>query len=121
MIGPIDGEASQEIWVDLVLGIGDGGAGPAVDGMYAHDLHEPGDVAPAHSVSPPTQFVHYPAAAVEGPGQVDLVYVPHHLEVTLRKRFLLVVEGRPCKLEQAALPGEWQGMLGRDHLFALVP
>lgn len=51
MVGPGDGKASQEVEVDLVPGIGDGGAGAAVYGPDAHDLHEPGDASPADVVS----------------------------------------------------------------------
>jgi hypothetical protein len=66
VIGPGDIQALEQVGIDLVFGIGDGDAGPAPDGLDAHEPHEPGDVAPSHLVSQATQFVHDPAAAVEG-------------------------------------------------------
>lgn len=65
--------------------------------------------------------MHDPAAGVEGPGEVGLARMPHHLQVTRLQGFRLLVEGGPGKLGQAALPGCWQRMLGRDHFLALVP
>jgi len=53
--------------------------------------------------------------------KVDLFDVPYHLKVALFERLPLVIEGWPCKLEQAALQGKGQGMLGLNSLFALVP
>ena len=121
VVGNGDIHASQQVRIDLVLDVGNGGAGPAVDGADSHQLYELGDMAPTDVVSQAAQFVHDPAAAVEGICQVDLVDMPHHLQVILSKGLLLVVDAGPGKLEQVALPGCRQRMLGRDHFFALVP
>jgi hypothetical protein len=79
-------------------------------------------VTPAHVLVPQSpELVHDPAAAVEEIFQVNLIDMSHHLQVTLFERLGLVVEGGPGKLEQVALPGGRQRMLGVDHFFALVP
>lgn len=66
VVGNGDIHARGQVRMDLVLDVGDGGAGPALDGADSHQLYELGDTAPTDVVSQAAQFVHDPAAAVEG-------------------------------------------------------
>jgi hypothetical protein len=105
--------------MDLVAGLGSGGARTAIERLYPHPphqrLHMPAaDLAPLGS-----QQASQHSRAGEGKLQMQPVETPHDREIGVRHRPRQVINAAAADLQNFRLPGDRQIMLAVDHRFAL--
>ena len=96
-------------------------ASPGVDGLNAHQRHQPSDSFAFDDVAKSTQMRGHLGPAIEGCAQELLVNQAHQLQVQRRLGSRLIVEGGPIKPQQVALPSYTQSrMLVLNHAPSLT-
>ena len=110
---------AQQIRVDLVAGLGLGGARTAIERLYPHPLHQRLHV-PAADLAPlgHQQASQHPRAG-EGKLQMQPVETPHDRQVGRRHRPWQVVDAATADAQNLRLLGDRQIVLTVDHRFAL--
>src|SRR5947207_2900760 len=114
-----DLHAGQEVGMDLVAGVGSGGAGTAIERFYPQPQHQrvhmpAADLAPLESQQPSQH-----TRSGEGILQVQPVETPHDLEVGVRHWSRQIINAAAADLQNFGLPGDRQIMFTVDHRFAL--
>src|SRR6202011_4601948 len=114
-----DLDAAQQIRIDLVAGLGLGGARTAIERLYPHPphqrLHMPAaDLAPLQS-----QQASQHTRTGEGELQVQPIQMPHDREVGRRHRARQIINAAAADLQNFRLLGDRQIVLTVDHRFAL--
>src|SRR5712675_2921758 len=112
-------QAAQQIRMDLVTGLGLGGARTAIERLYPHPphqrLHMPAaDLAPLQS-----QQASQHTRTGEGVFQVQPIELPHDREVGGRYRSRQVIDAAAADLQNFRLLDVRQIVLAVDHRFAL--
>jgi hypothetical protein len=105
--------------MDLVAGLGPGGARTAIERLYPHPPHQrlrmpAADLAPLGS-----QQVSQHSRTGEGKLQMQPVETPHDREIGVRHRPRQVIDAATADLQNFRLPGDRQIVLTVDHRFAL--
>jgi hypothetical protein len=98
LVGPLDRQAAQQVWVDLVTRRRAAQVRFRIKSFDSHNPHEP---LGAFAVHP--QHHRHAAAAEEGTFQIQLVEPPHQAQVLGALRPRLVVVGRARQTQQFAL------------------
>jgi hypothetical protein len=110
LVGPLDGEAAQQIRIDLVSWCGAAQIGFRINGFDAQNAHQPLDALAVDS-----QRHRHAAAAEERAVQIQFVQSPEQTQVLLALRPRLIVVAGAWQAEQLALPQDAQlGMLRVD-------
>ena len=114
-----DLDAAQQIRIDLVAGLGLGGARTAIERLYPHPphqrLHMPAaDLAPLQS-----QQASQHTRTGEGILQVQPIETLHDREVGGRHRARQIINAAAADLQNLCLLGDRQIMFTVDHRFAL--
>src|SRR3981189_1657757 len=112
-------QATQQIRMDLVAGVGLGGARTAIERLYPHPphqrLHMPAaDLAPLQS-----QQASQHTRTGEGILQVQPIQMPHDREVGGRHRAWQIINAPAADLQNVRLLGDRQIVSTIDHRFAL--
>lgn len=118
-IGSGDGQAAQQVGIDLVGRMLLAGPGTPVEGFDAHAGHQRGHMAAPDPEAFPVQGIARQPSPHEGVSQVQLVDPPHQRQVGVRHRPLRVVGTAPADAEQFHLPGQGNFMVAVDQRFAL--
>src|ERR1035441_5066172 len=116
---PRDLHPAQQIWVDLVAGLGLRRPRTAIERLYPHPLHQrlqvsAADLAPLGSQQP----LQHPRAG-ERKLQMKPVETPHHLQVARRHQTLPITNAATADVQNLRLLGDRQIVLTVDHRFAL--
>lgn len=90
--------------------------GPRIDRLQTHEPHQTAHAPAADAVAFAPQVLGHLTAAVEGPGEVDLVDPTHEAQVLRVLGPSLIVERRAVQAQERTLPADAQhGMFGLDH------
>src|ERR1700682_3863562 len=119
LVRPPDLDAAQQVRIDLVAGLGLGGARTAIERLYPHPLHQrlhmpAADLAPLGS----QQASQHPRAG-EGKLQVQPIETLHDREVDRGHWTRQIGHAAAADLQTLCLLGERQIVFTIDHRFAL--
>src|ERR1700675_3263365 len=119
LVRPPDLDAAQQIRIDLVTGLGLGGARTAINRLYPHPPHErlhmpAADLAPLQS-----QQASQHTRTGEGILQVQPIETLHDRQIGGRYRPRQIINAAAADLQNFRLPGNRQIVLTVDHRFAL--
>src|SRR5213595_1180063 len=109
----------RQIWIDLVAGLGLGGARTAVQRLYPHPPHQRLDMPAADLAPLGSQQTSQHTRTGEGKLQMQPVEPPHQREVVGRYRTRQVIDAAAADLQNFRLPCDRQIVLRVDHRFAL--
>ena len=104
-LGLDDVQALQEIGIDLMLLVRPGQLLFRDDALKAHSPHETGDAFPVDLEALSLEPGRHPGDAPGGVLRVLPVDEPHETEVEVGDRDAAVIEARPGKAQELALPG----------------
>jgi hypothetical protein len=94
--------------------------GSRIDGLYTHDPHQPLNPLAIYFVAQSAQMISHGATSPAWSLEILLVNEAHQLEILRFNRLLLVVEGGSADVQQPALTGNAQHVMGGiDHLLSL--
>jgi len=96
LVGPGNGQLPEQLGVDLVSQCWFRSVRLAIEGFEAHALHQRGNVQPPDLEPLLDQQTPQHAAAREGELHVQLVDPVHRLQIGIRDRALLVIDGSPA-------------------------
>ncbi len=108
LVGPLDAHVPQQIRVDPMPAPGHAQPGLGVNGLQAHEPQQPLHPLAVDHLALADQPGRHPPAAVERVGRVLPVDQPHQPQVLGRLTRRLVVQARPTKPQQLALPADAQ-------------
>ena len=110
---------AQQIRIDLVARLGLGRAGPAIERLYPHPLHQRRHMPAADLAPLGSQQVAQQPTSGEGELQMQLVNPPHEREVGCRHRPGQVIDAPPTDVQRRRLLRDRQIVRTVDHRFAL--
>jgi hypothetical protein len=119
MVRPRDRHAAQQIRIDLVAGLGPGGARTAIKRLHPHPPHERLDM-PAADLAPlgSQQASQHPRTG-ERELQMQPVETPHDREIDVRHRPRQIINAAAADPQNLRLLCDRQIVLAVDHRFAL--
>ena len=106
LVGTLDNQIPQQIRIDGVIHSAPAGVGSRANPLNPHDAHEALNPFPIDLVLlPPEKNNHLPAPVKWCPGvlKIDQVHQDHVLRI---RRKIPIIEARPTKSQDFALPGE---------------
>ena len=119
LIGPRDGQAAQQVGVNLVSWRGFGRVGPAIDGLDRHLPHQHPDMPAADLQSLLPEQIAQPPVASKRVIQVQLVDAQHQPQVRLRDRPWPVVDAAAADRKHLGLSLDGKIVpRGRSSLYA---
>src|SRR5690349_6497762 len=122
LVGAVDRQAAEKIWVLGVLGRRLAGLGTLVDGHQSHQPHQALNPFAVDGKALGGQPRRHAARPVEGARQVLAVDQLHQPEIVRADRSRAAVDRGPADLQQVALPADGQsGMRAVDHRTTLGP
>src|SRR5258705_670095 len=119
LVRPRDLDAAQQIRIDLVTGLGLGGAWTAIERLYPHPPHQRFDIPAADLAPLGSQQASQDTRTREGEFKVQPIQMPHDREVGRRHRARQIINAAAADLQNVRLLAERQIVSAVDHSFAL--
>ena len=122
MIGTIHRHIPQKIRINPVRRVRRAGSRRLVDGLQAHEPHQPPNPVTAGRDAFPPQLACHLAAAVEGIFEKQLVDAAHQRQSLRALPLGRIIERGPADRNKPALTAQAQARaIGRDHRLAFPP
>jgi hypothetical protein len=120
MVGLRNFHTAQEVWKFYMFRMRQGESWLDVQRLNAHPAHQTPNPVTTNVMPLRPQLVANLSASVKRIRQMDLINLPHNLDVSRAQRYRSVIDAGSIQIQKIALPRHRKLILLIDHRFALA-